>query len=152
LDQQVIRAPISGELGETAQLRTGSFLRSGERIAAIVPSGGLRAVGYFNPGLSLGRLQAGQPARIRLRSFPWTEYGSIQATVSNVASEIRDGVVRVEFSIYPDSRSLIPIQHGLPGIAEVDVEKVTPANLLLRMVGKHLEAATVSTKATTKEE
>jgi membrane fusion protein (multidrug efflux system) len=141
LERQIIRAPVTGQLGEAAPLRPGSFLRSGERIAALVPAGGLRAVAYFNPGQSLGRLQSGQRARIRLESFPWTAYGSIQAVVSSVASEIRDGLIRVEFSIQPDPGSRIPLQHGLPGSVEVEVERISPAQLLLRMVGKQLDEA-----------
>ncbi len=142
LERQIVRAPVDGQLGEAAQLRPGSFLRSGERIAALVPDGGLRAVAFFNPGTSLGRLQSGQLARIRLQSFSWTEYGSIAATVSNVASEIRDGLVRVELSVQSHPGSRIPLQHGLPGSAEVEVEKISPAHLLLRMVGKRLDDVT----------
>jgi multidrug resistance efflux pump len=151
LERQIIRAPAGGQLGEAAQLRPGSFIQSGERIAILVPAGGLRAVAFFNPGLSLGRLQSGQSARIRLQSFPWTEYGSIAATVSNVASEVRDGLVRVELSVQPNAGSRIPLQHGLPGSAEVEVEKVSPAHLLLRMVGKRLDGVTSAFRANSKE-
>jgi multidrug resistance efflux pump len=151
LERQIIRAPAGGQLGEAAQLRPGSFIQSGARIAILVPAGGLRAVAFFNPGLSLGRLQSGQSARIRLQSFPWTEYGSIAATVSNVASEVRDGLVRVELSVQPNAGSRIPLQHGLPGSAEVEVEKVSPAHLLLRMVGKRLDGVTSAFRANSKE-
>jgi membrane fusion protein (multidrug efflux system) len=100
----------------------------------VVPEGRLRAVADFDPEAALGRLHEGQTARMRLRGFPWTEYGTVPATVSKVASEVRDGKVRVELRIDPTT-TRIPLAHGLPGSVEVDVERTSPAELLLRSVG-----------------
>jgi hypothetical protein len=60
------------------------------------------------------------------------------ATVSRVASEVRNGRVRVELSVDPDGASPIPLQHGLPGAVEVQVERVAPVTLVLRTAGKLL--------------
>ena len=86
----------------------------------------------------MGRIQTGQRARLRLEGFPWTEYGGVSATVSNVAGEPRSGRVRVELAVNPDPASSIPLQHGLPGTIEVEVERVSPAVLLLRAAGRRL--------------
>ena len=75
-------------------------------------------------------------ARLRLQGFPWTQYGSIAATVESVGSEVRDGRVRVELAIDPHNHTTIPIQHGLPGSVEVQVEQVSPATLALRAAGR----------------
>jgi len=32
----------------------------------------------------------------------------------------------------------MPLQHGLPGIVEVEIEKVSPAFLILRLAGRTL--------------
>jgi hypothetical protein len=85
----------------------------------------------------LGRIRPGQP-RLRLEGFPWTQYGSLAATVSRVASEVRNGRVRVELSVGPDRASPIPLQHGLPGNVEVQVERMAPATLVLHTAGKLL--------------
>jgi hypothetical protein len=58
--------------------------------------------------------------------------------VRRVASEVRDGRVRIELGVQPDGASPIPLQHGLPGTVEVQVERVTPAALVLRCAGKLL--------------
>jgi membrane fusion protein (multidrug efflux system) len=135
VDKRHIRAPVAGRLGEVANLRTGAFVPEGDRLGAVVPPGELRAIAYFPPPSALGRLRPGQPAWMRLNGFPWTQYGSITATVANVASEVRDGQVRVELSVHPDPASLIPLQHGLPGTVEVEVDHVSPALLLIRVAG-----------------
>ena len=58
--------------------------------------------------------------------------------MTNVASEIRDGKVRVELAIEGQTESGIVLQHGLPGAVEVEVERIAPATLILRNAGKML--------------
>jgi multidrug resistance efflux pump len=136
VDRRLIRAPINGRLGEVANVRVGSVVREGDKLAAVVPTGDLRIVASFQPADALGRIQPGQSARLRLDGFPWTEYGSINATVIHVGSEVRDQRIRVELAVNPHSASRIPMQHGLPGTVQVEVERISPASLLLRVVGK----------------
>jgi len=138
IEKRRIRAPVAGRLGEVANLRIGAFVLEGDKLGAVVPQGELRAVAHFHPPPALGRIQPGQPARMRLDGFPWTQYGTIAATVASVANEIRDGRVRVELTVHPDPTSPIPFQHGLPGAVEVAVDRVSPATLLLRLAGKLL--------------
>jgi membrane fusion protein (multidrug efflux system) len=138
IDKRRIRAPIAGRLGEVAVLQIGAVVREGDTLGAILPSSALKIVAHFPPPAALGRLQPDQPARLRLTGFPWTQYGSVAATVASVAHETRDGQVRVELSITPAPASAIPLQHGLPGTVEVEVERVAPVTLVLRAVGKRL--------------
>jgi membrane fusion protein (multidrug efflux system) len=138
LEQHRIRAPVAGELGEIAELRPGSFLTEGQKIGAIIPSGELRVVAQFSPLTAAGRIRPGQPGRMRLAGFPWAQYGSAAATVTGVANEPLDGQLRVELSIRAESVPEVPLQHGLSGTVEVRVDRVSPANLVLRAAGKLL--------------
>jgi membrane fusion protein (multidrug efflux system) len=108
----------------------------GERVGAVVPSGQLRVVAQFPPAAALGRVRKGQSARVRLEGFPWLQYGSLSARVDTVAQEPRDGLVRVELEVLPQKDDRIPLQHGLPGVVEVDVERISPATLMLRAAGQ----------------
>jgi len=136
IEKRLVRAPIAGQLGEVATLRIGGFVSAGEKLATIVPDGKLKAVAHFPPIDALGRIRAGQSARLRLDGFPWTQYGSLAGEVLNVANEPRDGKIRVELSVDPASAPGIPAQHGLPGTVEIQVERVTPCTLVLRAAGK----------------
>jgi multidrug resistance efflux pump len=133
-----IRAPVDGILGEVASLKIGAVLHEGEIVGMVVPQGKLRIVASFLPPAALGRIHPGQRARLLLAGFPWTQFGSIPATVTNIASEIRDDHVRVEFDVPSHPTARIPLQHGLPGSIEVEVEQISPANLVLRMAGRFL--------------
>lgn len=139
-EKRRIRAPISGRLGDVAVLRVGAVVKEGDSLAAIVPSGALRIVAEFEPSAALGRIHPGQAARLRLKGFPWTQYGSIRARIAAVANEIRDGRVRVECDVDGASPKLIPAQHGLPGTVEVEVEQVSPAALVFRLAGDWIAA------------
>jgi len=103
-----------------------------------VPSGQLKAIAYFPPSTALGRIRQGQAAHLRLDGFPWIQYGSIAALVSNVASEMRDGRIRVELRLTPDPASRIPFQHGMPGSVEIEVASASPAVLVMRTTGQWL--------------
>jgi membrane fusion protein (multidrug efflux system) len=138
IEQTRMRAPIAGRLGAVADIQPGAVIRQGDTLGVVVPVGALRVVAHFLPAVALGRVQPGQPARLRLEGFPWAQYGSLAATVSRVANEARDGVIRVELRLEPEVLTTIPLQHGLPGTVEVEVERVSPATLVLRGVGHRL--------------
>ena len=144
VERRYVRAPVAGRLADVAILRIGSVVQEGEKLAAVVPLGALKAIALFTPPAALGRVCVGQPARLRLHGFPWAQYGSIDATVSEVASEVRDGLVRVEFDLNSSKNLHVPIQHGLPGSIEVEIERVSPVTLILRAAGQLLTSPTPS--------
>jgi membrane fusion protein (multidrug efflux system) len=133
--ERSIRAPVDGRVGEAVELRPGAVVRAGEPVGSVVPAGRIRVVASF-PVTSLGRVRAGQTARVRLSGFPWTEYGRLRGRVTDVAPEPRDGRFRVELALERPETSLIPLAHGLPGSVEVAAERITPATLVLRAAGR----------------
>jgi len=137
IERHLIRAPVAGRLGEVASLRVGSVVEAGQRVGAVVPDGIIRAVAFFSPAEAAGRLRPRQRARLRLDGFPWTQYGSLSAQVTGVGSEPQGGMVRVELELREEAEpARIPLEHGLPGAAEVEVEQVSPAVLALRAAGR----------------
>lgn len=153
LQQCVYRAPIAGRIADVANVQVGSFLEEGKRIGTLVPPGNLRVVAEFTPQSALGRIKPGQPARLRLDSFPWFEFGSIAAKVDAIATESKDGTVRVELILdRPKEESEIPLQHGLLGVAEVEVDRVSPLVLVLRAAGRSVSDRREQTSAAPDEE
>lgn len=135
VERHRIRAPVSGRLGECAALRPGMHIAEGQQLGVILPPGRVQVVADFAPAAALGKLHPGQHAAVRLEGFPWAQYGTIPAEVSRVADEVRDGKVRVELALNTALHTPIPLQHGLPGSVEIEVERVSPAQLLLRSAG-----------------
>ncbi len=138
IEEHIIRAPADGRIGEVAHLRPGVVVGKGETVGTVVPAGTIQVMAQFEPAAALGRIRPGQPARMKLDGFPWTQYGTVRAEVTRVAYQERGGQIQVELLVRPDGASRTPIQHGLPGRVEVEVERVSPASLVLRMAGKLL--------------
>ena len=139
VDRRLVRAPIAGIVAEAAELRPGAFVATGQTLGVIVPDGRLVLVARLPPA-ALGRVAAGQPARLRLAGFPATQYGTLAAHVARVSGEVREGTIRVELSLDAPERSRVPLRHGLPAEVEIEVERLSPAALLLRLAGGALDA------------
>ena len=138
IDVRQLRATVDGRVGEAAPLPPGSYVEEGRVLASIIPDSPMTVVAQFSPEAALGRIRAGQSAELRLDGFPWSQYGTIGTEVTRVASEVRDGRVRVELAVRRPPDTNIPLEHGLPGRVEVEVERVSPATLLLRAVGRRV--------------
>ena len=136
LERHRLRAPIDGVVGELAAIERGSWLDRGDRIGVVIPAGELEIVAELSP-TAIGRVAVGQSATLRLAGFPWTQFGAVRATVTRVATEPRQGTIRVELQI-DEVPPAITLEHGLPGALEIEVERASPAELLLRAAGRRL--------------
>jgi multidrug resistance efflux pump len=139
--ERTIRASSDGRVGDLpSTLRVGAVVEEGDHVVSIIPDGGLVVVAEFPPATAVGRIQPGQEARVRLHGFPWTTHGMVAAEVVRVGSEAHpssssQGSVRVELELKPTREPLIILEHGLSGTVEVEVERVSPLELVLRTAG-----------------
>ncbi len=138
IDRRRIRAPADGRIGEAVVLQVGAVVPDGARLGSIVPVGRLLVVAHYPAQAAFGRIRAGQRATLRLAGFPWAEFGTVSATVTRVAQEVRDGKVRVELALAAGSSFRGTLAHGMPGTLEVAVERVSPMGLTLRTAGQWL--------------
>lgn len=138
LEARKIRAPVDGVIGDVSALRLGEVLAPGTRLATIVPRGDLQVVAMFDAATGLGRLTPGQAARLRLDGFAWTQYGDFPATVERVAAEGSRGMLRVELRMPRRHNEDLPLRHGMAGQVDVTIERVSPALMVLRALGRIL--------------
>jgi multidrug resistance efflux pump len=135
LELHTIRASAAGRIGELRPLALGSVVALGTRLGSLVPRQSLRVLSFFAPEEAFGWIRSGQPARIRLRGFPSTQYGSLEARVAAVAGEVQEGKLRVELELVRPEEFPLDLQHGLPAQAEVEVDRLSPLDLVLRAAG-----------------
>jgi membrane fusion protein (multidrug efflux system) len=139
IERRRIRAPISGVLADVSIVKSGSVVAEGDRLATLICDGHLAVVASFSPN-AIGRLKPGQAGRLRLAGYPWQQYGALPVVVAHVASELRESQIRVELRLDAPA-SDIPLQHALPGTVEIQVEKISPASLILRAAGRRIDTA-----------
>jgi membrane fusion protein (multidrug efflux system) len=144
VEDRRIRAPVAGTIGDVGEIRIGTVVDSGQVFGAVVPDEELRAVASFGVAEALGRVRSGQPARLRLDGFPWTQYGVVNARIAAVGQEPRNGRIRVEMTVPSSPGFPVRLEHGLTGSAEVEVDRVSPATLVLRAAGSRLFASVQS--------
>ncbi len=136
LKQRTIVSNVAGRVEEVVPLRIGNVVKPAEKLATVVPQETPRVVAFL-PVVAVGRVVAGQTARLRMDGFPWTQYGTVAAIVTAVGNEPADGLIRVELDI-TDTSARIPLKHGQTTTVEIAVDQASPAELILRAAGKFL--------------
>jgi membrane fusion protein (multidrug efflux system) len=138
-DRHTVRAPIDGVLGQVRAPQVGSVVAAGQTVAVVTPETELQLVADFAPADAVGRVRAGQRAHMRIAGFPWTVYGMLGATVASVSSEVLDGRIRVVLALDDHTAPGIPRRHGLIGEVEIELDEVSPADLVARAAGQLFE-------------
>jgi membrane fusion protein (multidrug efflux system) len=129
-------APVSGRIGELQNVHVGTFVGAGSGLGTVVPDESLRIVADLSPDL-MTRVRAGEPARFRYDGFSTLTHGSVAAIVTRTGTEVRDGTFEVILApVVGGTTPKIPLTHGLRGSIDIEVERLSPLDLLLRRAGE----------------
>ena len=82
-----LRAPLSGTIQASSVTTVGQVLTSGEEIMRIVPEDAALEIECYLPNQDIGFVKEGQEAVVKIESFPFTRYGTINARVTRVARD-----------------------------------------------------------------
>lgn len=82
-----LRAPRDAVVLEVARRAPGSLLREGEAVVVLVPVGVPLLAEVALRSADIGRLRAGDPARIKVDAFPWRRHGTLDGTLRAVSQE-----------------------------------------------------------------
>ena len=93
LGNMTLRSPIDGTVQASALTTVGQIVTSGEQLMRIVPEGESLEILSYLQNRDIGFVKEGQSAIVKVESFPFTRYGTIQATVRGVA---RDAIPQPE--------------------------------------------------------
>ena len=134
IDLRRIVAPVSGRIGELQNVHVGSFVSAGAALGTVVPDESPRIAADLPPEL-MTRVRAGQAARFRFDGLPTLTHGSVPAVVTQIGTEVRNGTFEVILAPADRTNSSVPLSHGARGSVDIEVERLSPLNLLLRKVG-----------------
>ena len=99
LQYQSVSSPVSGIVFDPKAVSQG-VLSSGERIVSIVPQKGLYAEVYV-PNQDIGFINQGQEAKVRVQAFPFTQYGELSGSVSQIAADALEPSTAMQFYRFP---------------------------------------------------
>lgn len=87
LAQSTIRSPIDGVVQASAITTEGQVVTPGEEVLRVVPSGPELELEVYVPNRDIGFIHIGQKAVVKLDAFPFTQYGTMDATVTKIATD-----------------------------------------------------------------
>lgn len=87
LDHMVLRSPINGVVQASTLTTVGQVVTSGQELMRIVPEGAVLEIECYLPNRDIGFVKVGDKAIIKVESFPFTRYGTIDAVVTRVARD-----------------------------------------------------------------
>jgi hemolysin D len=91
LANMTLRAPVSGTVQSLAVTSTGQALKIGEQVMQVVPDGMPLEVQAYVLNTDIGFVRPGQPATIKIDTFPYTRYGTIPGHVTYVGADAITG-------------------------------------------------------------
>jgi hemolysin D len=89
--QTTLKAPIDGIIQATAVTTIGQVVSPGQQLMQIVPEGTPLEIQAYVLNTDIGFVSVGQDAIIQVDAFPFTRYGTIAGTVTQVAVDALPG-------------------------------------------------------------
>ncbi len=94
-----IRAPRSGEVFDLATGK-GELATPNSQILEIVPTDKLKAT-VMIPNKDIGFVEEGMPVELRIASYPFTEYGSIKGTLTQIGANSKSTNPNIQTEHFP---------------------------------------------------
>jgi hemolysin D len=85
--KQILYAPVAGRVQELAINTVGGVVTEAQQLMLVVPDEDQLEVEVLLENNDIGFVQEGMPAEIKIHTFPFTEYGVIDAEVTNVSDD-----------------------------------------------------------------
>ena len=157
LSQTIVTATADGIISQLSLRNPGQTVRPGEEIAQIAPSNTKLVLQASVPAKSIGKLEKGQTAKMRVSACPYSDYGTLKGTVTaippdavvpqsdntntsstNTTASQQTGGSFYEVAIEPDKTILgkennrCDIQLGMEGQADIITKEESVLQFLLR--------------------
>lgn len=143
-----LTAPVAGTVQQLAVHTTGGVAREAEVLLVLVPDDAEVTAEVVMENKDVGFVRAGQDATIKLETFPYTRYGTVQASVKGIAADAVQDEKRG--AIFPASLVLhqaaidvdgkrIKLAPGMNLTAEIKTGKRRVIDYLLSPVQQHVD-------------
>ncbi len=123
-----IAAPLTGTVQQLAVNTVGQVVSQGQTLMTIVPFDAAIEIEALIQNQDIGFIEPGQTAVVKIESFPFTRYGTVDGTVTRVS---RDAVDEREASALSDPKSSAKPQSYSPPEFSRGQNLVFPATIAL---------------------
>jgi hemolysin D len=148
-DFTVLSSPVDGIVLQVAARSVGSVLREAETLVTLVPDRASLFVEASVESRDVSNLKVGDPVRIKLESYPFQRYGTVEGTLTVISPDsmpIKDGEdeeksklvyraqVRLNESVAQIARRGMVLRPGLVASAEIKTGKRSIASYILNPI------------------
>ena len=130
----IVKAPFDGLVNYTKLICAEQAVSLGEEVVAVIPQNQQYIAYATLPTRAYGKLKKGQKARIKLREYPYQEYGYLTATVTHISLVPTKSLHLVTLSV--DRGCVTTYSRKLTSLSEMSgiVEIVTDKTRLLSKI------------------
>jgi multidrug resistance efflux pump len=147
LNNRVVIAPVTGEIIQSVDIQTGTFLMTNQKIAEISPRGRLVATCYLKPD-DIGLIYIGQKVRLQVDAFNYNEWGFLNAKIIDISDDliVEDGskayfrirCMPEQTALYLRNGTEVQIKKGMSFNSQIFITRRSLFNLLLDKADKWL--------------
>ncbi|MBF0624541.1 MAG: HlyD family efflux transporter periplasmic adaptor subunit [Magnetococcales bacterium] len=143
-----LKAPISGTVQKLAIHTVGGVVTPAQELMRIVPQQGGLEVEAWLQNKEIGFVAQGQPAAIKLETFPFTKYGLIPGTVTDLSPDAVEhetlGLVytarlKMMRTTMPVGNRLVNLTPGMAVTAEIKTGQRRLIEFFLSPVMEHVD-------------
>ncbi len=135
-----LRSPIDGTVSGSTVTSVGQVLTMGEQVMQIVPSSGRLEIECYLPNADIGFVRVDQEAVVKIDSFPFTDYGTIDGRVTRVA---HDAIPQPDADQREQNPAVAAKENGLFGGAQRFQNLVFPVTLAMDRTAMNSEGTEV---------
>lgn len=145
ISQYIMSAPVAGKLSYAGIVQENQTVNSGQELFMINPAN----TDFFGevqiPQYNMGKIKTGQQVLVKMRSFPFEQYGLIRGKlsyISDVAFKDSVFIARINFEKYEnkDPEHKIMLKNGMQADAEIITEESSLLRRFLRNMNKMLNS------------
>lgn len=117
-----LRSPVDGIVQQLAVHTRGGVVQPAETLMLVVPREGQLVVDARVSSRDVGFVRAGQPVRIKVDAFPFTDYGTVEGVLENLSPDaIEDEEAGLVYAarVRIAQRGRLPLGPGMSVSAEV---------------------------------
>jgi HlyD family secretion protein len=103
-----LRAPQAGVIKDLATHTLGTVVSPGTVLLTLVPAGEELQADVLVRNLDVGFVHVGQTAKVKVATYPFQKYGTVQGVVTHVSADASEGPARRE----PADDAVAPSQNG----------------------------------------
>lgn len=143
ISKYILSAPIAGKVSYAGIVQENQTVNGGQELFIINPAGTDFFGEIYIPQYNMGKVKIGQRTLIKMRSFPFEQYGLIRGRVSYISDvAFKDSVfiAKINFDDYEQKDHKILLKNGMQGDAEIITEESTLLQRFLRNFTKMMNS------------